>query len=119
MSSELANTTTAAAEAASEALANLRVSIDSTPASPPTKAAIGIDQQNGLPHQNGTTNSTDLHQLQDELERTRAEKDVLANQYRSLLEKLTQMRTTLGNKLKQDAVCLWSPFKEGIVSDQS
>jgi len=42
--------------------------------------------------------------LQRELERTREEKDTLATQYRNLLAKLTTMRTTLGNKLKQDAV---------------
>ncbi|KAG5349513.1 hypothetical protein C0989_003342 [Termitomyces sp. Mn162] len=38
-----------------------------------------------------------------ELELTREEKDILAAQYRNLLAKLTTMRTTLGNKLKQDA----------------
>ena len=42
--------------------------------------------------------------LQRELERTREEKDTLAAQYRNLLAKLTTMRTTLGTKLKQDAV---------------
>lgn len=44
-----------------------------------------------------------LSRLQHELERTRAEKETLAIQYRTLLAKLTTMRTTLGNKLKQDA----------------
>jgi hypothetical protein len=42
--------------------------------------------------------------LQRELDRTREEKESLATQYRNLLAKLTTMRTTLGNKLKQDAV---------------
>ncbi|KIY47386.1 hypothetical protein FISHEDRAFT_27774, partial [Fistulina hepatica ATCC 64428] len=41
--------------------------------------------------------------LQAELKRTREEKDALAAQYHNLLAKLTNMRTTLGNKLKQDA----------------
>ncbi|KAG6885733.1 hypothetical protein C0993_010560 [Termitomyces sp. T159_Od127] len=41
--------------------------------------------------------------LQRELVRTREEKDTLATQYRNLLAKLTTMRTTLGNKLQQDA----------------
>ena len=41
---------------------------------------------------------------QRELARTREEKETLAAQYRTLLSKLTTMRTTLGNKLKQDAV---------------
>ncbi|KAG6918604.1 hypothetical protein DXG01_013015 [Tephrocybe rancida] len=44
-----------------------------------------------------------IAKLQRELERTREEKDTLATQYRNLLAKLTTMRTTLGNKLKQDA----------------
>jgi hypothetical protein len=34
------------------------------------------------------------------------EKDVLGNQYRSLLGKLTTMRKSLGEKLREDAVCL-------------
>jgi hypothetical protein len=42
----------------------------------------------------------------DELERVRAEKDHLSHQYRSLLGKLTAMRNTLGEKLKEDAVGL-------------
>jgi hypothetical protein len=45
-----------------------------------------------------------VERLQRELERTREEKETLAGQYRNLLSKLTTMRTTLGNKLKQDAV---------------
>lgn len=45
-----------------------------------------------------------VQKLQRELERTNEEKEQLATQYRNLLAKLTTMRTTLGNKLKQDAV---------------
>lgn len=45
-----------------------------------------------------------VQRLQRELERTKQEKDALAAQYRTLLSKLTTMRTTLGNKLQQDAV---------------
>ncbi|KAI0716887.1 hypothetical protein C8Q76DRAFT_617212 [Earliella scabrosa] len=44
-----------------------------------------------------------IQRLEQELQRTREEKDTLATQYRNLLAKLTTMRTTLGNKLKQDA----------------
>ncbi|KAJ8082930.1 hypothetical protein PM082_008788 [Marasmius tenuissimus] len=44
-----------------------------------------------------------ITRLQRELERTREEKENLATQYRNLVAKLTTMRTTLGNKLKQDA----------------
>ncbi|KAG6854485.1 hypothetical protein C0991_006087 [Blastosporella zonata] len=49
------------------------------------------------------TNDDPITKLQRELERTREEKDTLATQYSNLLAKLTTMRTTLGNKLKQDA----------------
>lgn len=42
--------------------------------------------------------------LENDLEATRQEKEALGNQYRSLLGKLTAMRTTLGDKLKEDAV---------------
>ncbi|KAG5641132.1 hypothetical protein DXG03_005946 [Asterophora parasitica] len=58
-------------------------------------------------HNNGDTgedaDADPIDRLQRELERTREEKDTLATQYRNLLAKLTTMRTTLGNKLKQDA----------------
>ena len=45
-----------------------------------------------------------MSKLQQELERTREERDKYASQYRNLLTKLQNMRNTLGNKLKQDAV---------------
>ncbi|KAK4056841.1 hypothetical protein OIO90_002091 [Microbotryomycetes sp. JL221] len=41
--------------------------------------------------------------LQDELDRTRQDRDDFENQYRGLLSKLTTMRNTLGDKLRQDA----------------
>jgi hypothetical protein len=45
-----------------------------------------------------------LSRLQQELERTREERDEFETHYRNLLGKLQTMRNTLGNKLKQDAV---------------
>lgn len=50
------------------------------------------------------SDSDPVSQLQRELDRTREEKETLAGQYSNLLAKLTTMRTTLGNKLQQDAV---------------
>ncbi|ORY92707.1 hypothetical protein BCR35DRAFT_298211 [Leucosporidium creatinivorum] len=44
-----------------------------------------------------------IRRLEDELSRTRDEKEQFEAQYRSLLGKLTNMRNTLGDKLKQDA----------------
>ncbi|GAA5861903.1 hypothetical protein JCM3774_001345 [Rhodotorula dairenensis] len=41
--------------------------------------------------------------LEDELERTRADRDAWEEQYHGLLAKLTTMRNTVGDKLRQDA----------------
>ena len=85
-----------------------RLSIDSersVSSSAPPKLSNGV---NGHTLSNGKQNEDDdgdpVERLQRELEQTREEKETLATQYRNLLAKLTQMRTTLGNKLKQDAV---------------
>lgn len=74
--------------------------------SPPvhSNGANGNGLVNGQQN-NDDTSSDPIEKLQRELERTREEKETLATQYRNLLAKLTTMRTTLGNKLKQDAVC--------------
>lgn len=45
-----------------------------------------------------------IRELEDELARVRDEKDALDGQYRSLLGKLTTMRKSLGEKLREDAV---------------
>jgi uncharacterized coiled-coil protein SlyX len=45
-----------------------------------------------------------IARLEDELAQTRQEKEVLRNQYSSLLGKLTAMRKSLGDKLREDAV---------------
>lgn len=42
--------------------------------------------------------------LEQQLETLRAEKSTLEGQYGALLGKLTTMRNTLGDKLRQDAV---------------
>ena len=72
---------------------------------------LSLDSDRGSPSPpvvNGHSNEDDsldpLTRLQRELDRTKEEKESLAEQYRTLLTKLTTMRTTLGNKLKQDAV---------------
>lgn len=46
----------------------------------------------------------DLSHLRHELAIARQEKEVLGNQYRNLLGKLTAMRQSLGDKLREDAV---------------
>ena len=86
------------------ATAALRISIDSD------RDAQNPPLTNGNGHTaNGSEDSEDddldpTERLRKELERAKEEKDVLASQYRTLLSKLTAMRTTLGNKLQQDAV---------------
>ncbi|KAK0458898.1 uncharacterized protein EV420DRAFT_1270175 [Desarmillaria tabescens] len=86
---------------ASQVLNDLRLSVDSDRSqndSPP----VHINGANGsAPHD--SEDGDMVSRLQRELERTREEKEHLATQYRNLLAKLTQMRTTLGNKLGQDA----------------
>ena len=88
------------------ATAALRLSVDSdrdTQDPPLTNGKPNGHAANG----SEGTDDADLdpvERLQRELERTKEEKDVLASQYRTLLSKLTAMRTTLGNKLQQDAV---------------
>jgi len=86
-------------------LAGLRLSIDSERSlSPSSGSANGIKHAlNGTDHADGD-DLDPLQRLQKELDRTKQEKEALAAQYQNLLTKLTTMRTTLGNKLKQDAV---------------
>jgi hypothetical protein len=43
--------------------------------------------------------------VEAELAVVRQEKEVLSGQYRGLLGKLTAMRSSLGEKLREDAVC--------------
>lgn len=88
-------------------MSDMRLSFDSdrsSTSSPP----VHSNGVNGHGYVNGKQNDDDVpsnqvEKLQQELERTREEKETLAAQYRNLLAKLTTMRTTLGNKLKQDA----------------
>ncbi|KAG8216811.1 hypothetical protein J3R82DRAFT_7064 [Butyriboletus roseoflavus] len=73
--------------------------------SEPSTSAFPV---NGTAHHDDTDQDQDLdvdplERLQRQLARERAEREDLATQYRNLLAKLTAMRTTLGNKLKQDA----------------
>lgn len=102
----------------SQVFNDLRLSVDSersNPSSPP----IHANGVNGHASKGGSEDddeSDPVLRLQRDLERTREEKEALATQYRNLLAKLTTMRTTLGNKLKQDAVscasalCLCQPL---------
>ncbi|KAG8792512.1 hypothetical protein FRC17_008588, partial [Serendipita sp. 399] len=50
-----------------------------------------------------STDIPSLQGLQDELEKTRSEKETLEGQYRTLLERLSEMKSKIGLKLQQDA----------------
>lgn len=85
-----------------------RTSFDSDRSSAPSPPMNGNNTNgvvNGRKH-TVEADSDPVEKLQLQLERTMEEKEALAAQYRTLLAKLTTMRTSLGNKLKQDAVCL-------------
>lgn len=93
--------------AQSPTVAGPRLSLDSERnalGSPPIGGPNGT--LNGLRHNDDadTEGLDPFQKLERELERTNEEKEQLATQYRNLLAKLTTMRNTLGNKLKQDAV---------------
>lgn len=90
-----------------QALADLHLSLDSHSASGESSSTTvnGIKTAVNGHHTSSSVDGLDsTHKLQQELERTREERDELAAQYRNLLGKLQNMRNTLGNKLKQDAV---------------
>ncbi|KAI0281881.1 hypothetical protein BC826DRAFT_974472 [Russula brevipes] len=82
----------------SQTLADLHLSLDGD--SPPI--VNGFKPAVFDVHHAGSEDALDpLSRLQQELERTREERDEFATQYRNLLGKLQTMRNTLGNKLKQ------------------
>ena len=88
-----------------EALAGLRLSQDGDSNGSATKFEDN-------PTVNGTNGSAvhgeSVEFLQMELQRERKEKETLASQYQNLVSRLNTMRTTLGTKLKQDAVRAYS-----------
>jgi hypothetical protein len=67
------------------------------PDSPSSSGEIPLPKSNGHAH-------ADAPALADELERVKADKATLEGQYSTLLGKLTTMRNSLGERLKQDAV---------------
>ncbi|GAW05158.1 guanylate kinase [Lentinula edodes] len=81
-------------------LGETRSSLDSERSNPASPIHVN---GNGSAQAEPDESPDSIERLQRELQRTREEKEALATQYRNLLAKLTQMRTTLGNKLKQDA----------------
>lgn len=63
--------------------------------------SAAVKGRNGL-HSSG--DGALVNELQEELERTKAEKETLEGQYRTLLDRLSEMKSKIGLKLQQDAV---------------
>jgi hypothetical protein len=59
--------------------------------------------------------SSRIAQLESALSSTTAEKDQLETQYRTLLGKLTAMRQSLGDKLREDAVSFLLTTSRAVV----
>ena len=96
-----------AEETTQKALEQLNLSIeDDTKDLPNGSLPNGVNgKTTPSPRHSGEHGSPDRTvQLQKELERTKQEKEALSTQYQNLVTRLNNMRTTLGNKLKQDAV---------------
>lgn len=84
------------------ALNGLRLSGDSERSNVTSPPPAGVNGKNE--HTEDAGGGDLVERLQLELQKTRDEKETLATQYRNLLSKLANMRTTLGTKLQQDAV---------------
>lgn len=97
------------------ALNGLRLSVDSERSNTSSPPVHSVNGHNNLKvNSNGSEDGDVVSRLEKELERTREEKEQLATQYRNLLARLTTMRTTLGTKLKQDAVRLHSSMMHEV-----
>lgn len=119
--------------AANEALAEMRLSFDSSPgARSPSpghshiNGFVGKTNGHGEGDNPGGVEGSDAEtagSLRDELERTQRENETLTMKYNNLVAKLTTMRTSVESKLKRDAVgarrylCLWAA-KRQLVSQE-
>lgn len=66
--------------------------------------AVSSSQTTTSPRGDQGEPSDDRDSLLEELRAAREERDTFQGQYKMLLGKLTQMRSTLGDRLRQDAV---------------
>lgn len=111
----MAQAESSAQETAQQALEQLRLSIDGaeTDGVPNGLFTNGVNGKSGAarspsPRSSGEHSGLDRAAiLQRELDRCRQEKDTLATKYQYLTSRLNNMRTSLADKLKQDAVCLF------------
>ncbi|GAA5971497.1 hypothetical protein JCM3765_007008 [Sporobolomyces pararoseus] len=73
------------------------------PAEPTEQLEGEAEQENGQEYEAEEAEDERIRTLEDELDRTRQDRDAWEQQYQSLLAKLTTMRQTVGDKIKQDA----------------
>ena len=75
---------------------------------PTPPKANGIHKTSSVdPPPNGSLHNGDpdtVEELQAELKHAREEKELLEGQYKTLLDRLSEMKSKIGHKLKQDAV---------------
>ena len=83
------------------ATVNIPEHTENTPAPPAAPAEAGEPAPSAA--EEHTTQPTDPEALQAALAQVQEEKDALEAQYNTLLEKLAHMRTTVGERLRQDA----------------
>jgi hypothetical protein len=87
---------------------DLQIDNPSTPKANGFHKDLSVDlAPNGSLH-NGDVGT--VEGLQAELIRTREEKELLEGQYRTLLDRLSEMKSKIGQKLKQDAVRIQIPL---------
>lgn len=91
----------AAAASASSSSSDGRASLDTAPA--PTNGKSPSDHGSDTEETWQDISSMTDAAIRTELARVREERDTFESQYRSLLSKLTTMRATLGDRLRQDA----------------
>ncbi|EPQ26990.1 uncharacterized protein PFL1_05626 [Pseudozyma flocculosa PF-1] len=82
---------------------NGRISISSSSSLPPPSQASSQPPDEAVAAERTPISAMSDADVRAELERVREERDGFESQYRGLLAKLTQMRSTLGDRLRQDA----------------
>lgn len=66
-------------------------------------AAAGLEWPGGLDDHDGDGSGKAMKAVLEELKKVKEERNSFESQYRGLLSKLSQMRSTLGDRLRQDA----------------
>src|SRR5258706_13696325 len=87
----------------------LHIDNPSTPKANGVHKDLSVDLAPNRSLHNGDVGA--VEELQAELIRTREEKELLEGQYRTLLDRLSEMKSKIGQKLKQDAVRVRLPLE--------